>query len=125
MIAEVCTLFGKPRFFHLGMDEEDVAGQRQQDLWWRNFLLMATELEKNGVRPWIWSDYFWHHPEEFLKRMPKTVVQGNWYYGADFKDKKRVPPFRQLADNGYDQIPTGSTWETAGNFPRLVEYCAR
>ena len=125
LIAEVCALFGKPRFFHLGMDEEDIAGQRQQDLWWHNFLLMVAEVEKNGVRPWIWSDYFWDHREEFLKQMPKTVVQGNWYYGSDFKDKKRVPPFRLLAEGGYDQIPTGSNWETAGSFLRLVEYCTK
>jgi hypothetical protein len=125
LIAEACTLFGKPRFFHLGMDEEDVSGQRQQDLWWRGFLMMADVLQQHGVRPWIWSDYLWAYPQDFLKRMPKTVVQSNWYYGTDFKDKKRVPAFKILADNGYDQIPTGSNWEGNGNFPRLVEYCIK
>ncbi len=119
LIAEVCGLFGKPRFFHLGMDEEDVPA------WWREVLELAAEVEKHGGRPWIWSDYFWYHRDDFVKHIPKTMLISNWYYGSDFKDKKRVPPFRTLSEAGYDQVPTGSNWDRAGNFPLLVEYCAK
>jgi hypothetical protein len=136
LIAEVCELFDKPRLFHLGMDEETAGMQddyqyivvRKRDLWWHDFLLLVAEVEKHGVRPWIWSDVVWGHRDEFLKRMPKTVVQSVWYYGLDFSDKNTtVQPYRLLAANGYDQIPTGSTWYVAyaENFPHLVEYCAR
>jgi hypothetical protein len=136
LIAEVCALFDKPRFFHLGMDEEFAGIQddyqyvvvRKRDLWWHDFLLLVAEVEKHGVRPWIWSDVFADHRDEFLKRMPKTVVQSNWYYGLDFSDKNAsVQLYRLLAAGGYDQIPTGSNWNAplSENFPRLVEYCAK
>ena len=95
LIAEVIGLFDIPRFFHLGMDEEDTKNQRdyqymvvrQHDLWWHDFLFLCGEVEKKGVRPWIWSDYFWHFPDLFLERMPKSVLQSNWYYGTAFGDE--------------------------------------
>jgi hypothetical protein len=56
LIAEVIDLFDKPRFFHLGMDEEDAEHQkfyqyivvRQNDLWWNDFYYLKGEVEKNG-----------------------------------------------------------------------------
>jgi len=123
LIAEATYLFNKPRFFHLGMDEETAAHQqrsdyvvvRQNDLWWGDFYFLIGEVEKAGARPWVWSDYVWHHPEMFYKKMPKSVVQSNWYYGEAFNPKlldeftqKRVNTYIDLAARGYDQIPTGS-----------------
>lgn len=131
LIAEVTALFDKPRFFHLGMDEETAGHQvnyeyvviRQHDLWWRDFLFLVEQVEKAGPRPWIWSDYIWNHKDVFLKRMPKSVLQSNWYYGLDFgPDKTYVEAYHWLADAGYDQIPTGSNWATPENFERTVEY---
>ena len=29
--------------------------------------LFVNEVEKQVVRPWIWSDYVWNHPEAFFK----------------------------------------------------------
>ncbi len=141
LIEEVASLFGKPRFFHLGMDEETAEHQRnyeyvvirQHDLWWRDFLFLVEQTEKAGCRPWIWSDYILDHRDEFLRRMPKSVVQSNWYYGTDFDPDKSDPKayvvkvteaFQVLADAGYDQIPTGSNWSSPDNFGLLVEYCA-
>ena len=65
LIEEVVDIFEKPRFFHLGYDEETAAHQthykyvvvRQDDLWWKDFYFFVEEVEKNGSRPWIWSDY--------------------------------------------------------------------
>jgi hypothetical protein len=122
LIKEVNDLFGKPRFFHLGYDEETAAHQehfrymvvRQNDCWWKDFLFFADEVLKNGSRPWIWSDYMWHHPDLFFKNMPKSVVQSNWYYGEKFEDattaeeKSYVKSYIDLETHGYDQIPTGS-----------------
>jgi len=134
LIAEVTELFDKPRFFHLGLDEETARHQRhheyvvirQFDLWWRDFCFYVEQVTKNGSRPWIWADYLWHHPEDFFKKMPRSVLQSNWYYGTEFgKDLACVKAYHDLEEHGYDQVPTGSNWSSPENFGLTVEYCAR
>ena len=136
VIDEVCQVF-QPKFLHLGMDEETFEHQknflhatvRQHELWWKDFYYLVDCVEKNGVRPWIWSDYMWNHPLEFLKKMPKSVVQSNWYYSGAFENLNErqaiyVKSFDILAENGYDQIPTGSVWADFSNFEKLTKYSA-
>lgn len=132
LIGEVMELFDKPRFFHLGMDEEDLANQRlfkyvvirQYDLWWHDFALLAREVEKHGGRPWVWSDYCWHHLDDFLQHMPRSVVQSNWYYHEDFGDTVRaVQAYLDLDAQGYSQIPGASNWACDVSFPSTVEFC--
>lgn len=135
MIREVCAIFDKPRFFHLGYDEETAGHQtkysyavvRQGDLWWHDFLFFVKEVEALGVRPWIWSDYVWNHPAEFLNRMPKSVLQSNWYYGASFDAAKQkyVQAYIDLDKAGFDQVPTGSNWSSDVNFKGTVEFCKK
>ena len=138
VIRDVCEIFDRPALFHLGYDEETTGHQsqfeylvvRQGDLWWRDFMFFVKTVEKLGMRPWIWSDYYWHHPEAFLKRMPKSVLQSNWYYGAKFEDaeggaKTRVQAFIDLDKAGFDQIPCGSNWSCEENFPKLVAFCKK
>lgn len=135
MIREVCAIFDKPRFFHLGYDEETAAHQtkysyavvRQGELWWHDFLFFVKEVESQGVRPWIWSDYYWNHPEEFLARMPKSVLQSNWYYGAPFEPEKQkaVKTYLDLDKAGFDQVPTGSNWSCDTNFKGTVDFCEK
>ena len=135
LITEVIQIFDKPRFFHLGMDEETHPHQRmysisivrQFDLWWHDLYLLFDAVGEGGSRPWIWSDYYWHHPEVFLKKMPKTVLQSNWYYGTKFDQeakasKIRVDTYRTFDKQGYDQIPTGSNHSFAENFGLTAEY---
>ena len=78
LIAEVCEMFEHPRFFHLGMDEEDypdhhtgITSIRSVDLWWHDLYFFFNEVEKHGARPWIWSDFYWKHQEGWEKKMPK------------------------------------------------------
>ncbi|HLU88786.1 MAG TPA: hypothetical protein VKZ51_03065 [Cyclobacteriaceae bacterium] len=152
LIHEVCSLFDRPRFFHLGMDEEtaqhqrrlDYAVMRQNDLWWHDFYFLVDEVEKNNVRPWVWSDYAWNHAEMFFKKMPRSVLQSNWYYGSNFEvgadadqlkgkdlfslsgDERRqiyVNLYNQLEAHGYDQIPTGSNHGNDENMALTAEYC--
>lgn len=134
LIAEVTALFDQPRFFHLGMDEEDLRTQRhygyvvirQHELWWHDLYYLVEQVERHNVRAWVWSDYVWTHPEEFYRKMPTTVLQSNWYYGMRFsRAMKYVKPYLELDAHGYDQIPTGSNWDDARNFPRTVRYCTR
>ena len=135
MIREVCEIFDKPRLFHLGYDEESAEYKlryhyvviRQGELWWHDFLLLAKEVEKQGVRPWIWADYYWNHPAEFLNRMPKTVLQSNWYYEAKFDPEKNkcVKAYLDLDKAGFDQVPTGSNWSSDVNFKGTVAFCRK
>jgi hypothetical protein len=139
LIAEVCELFDKPRFFHLGMDEETADHQRyqkhvvvrQHEGWWNDFLFLVSEVEKQGSRAWIWPDYMlWNHPGQFFERMPKSVVQGNWYYGEDFSRIREdgeanayVKAYLALNAHGYDQIPTGSYHaENEGSIGNTVRF---
>jgi hypothetical protein len=131
LIHEVIGIFDRPRFFHLGMDEETAGHQRhydyvvirQHDLWWRDFYFLAEQVDRHRVRPWIWSDYIWNHPDVFLKKMPKSVLQSNWYYGATFRKKDTyVKAYLDLESHKYDQVPTGSNWSVPENFPRTVTY---
>jgi len=132
LIDEVCYIFEKPRFFHLGMDEETANHQRfslyavmrQHNLWWHDLYFFINEVEKHNVKAWVWSDYLWHHPDIFFKKMPKTVVQSNWYYGKVFnKNIGYVKAYLELQEHGYQQIPTGSNWSVKENFIKTVSYC--
>lgn len=136
LIKEVCEVFDYPRFFHLGCDEEGVELQknyemivvRNADLWWHDFHFLCNECEKHGARPWIWSDYLWKNEELFVKNMPKSVLQSNWFY-HQFKDYNDVPSRKRMIDCyelldklGYDQVPTGSTWACTQNLHQTVAH---
>lgn len=143
LIAEVIKLFDKPRFFHLGMDEEEAIHQpqfeyavmRQHGLWWRDIKFLFKQCEDKGVRPWIWGDYVWNHKEVFYKEMPKNIVQSNWYrdpvrgpaksvYGGKFDlDVECVRTFVEVDEAGYDQLPTVSNWETPENIYGTIRFC--
>ena len=128
VIREVCEVFGNPRFIHLGLDEEragitdfrEALHVRGTELWWHDAYLLFAEAEKNGARPWVWSDYFWNHPDIFAERMPKSVLQSNWCYSLmKFKHSEgsRRPTmfatYEKLNELGYDQVPCGSLCEGA------------
>ncbi len=140
LIHDVCSIF-KPRLFHLGMDEETAAHQRnfeyavirQGNLWWKDLYYLIDCVEKEGARPWIWSDYIWSKPELFLEKMPKEVLQSNWYYSTrldvnspDIRPESipYIKAFELLDQHGYDQIPTGSAFGSRPNFRELTEFCA-
>ena len=140
VIRDVCEIFDKPRLLHLGYDEENFGNQRkyayavvrQGELWWHDFLFFVKTVEKLGMRPWIWSDYIWRHKDEFLSRMPKSVMQSNWYYRQWF-DFESIPKERRvhlesfltLEKAGFDQIPCGSNWACDENIAGLVRFCRK
>ena len=138
VIRDVCEIFDGPRLFHLGYDEETARQQaqdsmavvRQGELWWHDLLWFVRQVENEGVRPWIWSDRMWHD-ETFLKRMPKSVMQSNWYYSKEFKLGTKPPKdcvrayldsYIDLDKAGFDQIPCGSNWACEENFGGLVAF---
>ena len=134
VVDEACELFGRPALFHIGMDEETYGHQkdyscavvRGEDLWWHDFYYLVDLVEKNGARAWAWSDYLWDHPDTFLRKMPRGVLQSNWYYGRFTPSELEGPEiksYRILEDNGYDQVPAGSNWSCSENFGRTVGHC--
>lgn len=131
VIRDTAEIFGTPRFFHLGWDEERSNyaygkghfSMRSGELWWKDFLFTVNCVEKCGSRAWVWSDYGWDHPE-YYKRCPKSVVQSNWYYDEELgkysldpkinKHAHRLVQFHDLDKHGFDQIPCGTNWANAG-----------
>ena len=130
LIADVAEIFGRPRFMHIGFDEETAHHQdndgrtlmvtvRKGEFWWHDFLHIVKTVERNGMRPWAWSDFGWNNPD-YYTRCPKSVVQSNWYYdecygGFDLatnktSDHKRLKAFWDLEKAGFDQIPCGTNW---------------
>ena len=127
VIADVCAVF-KSEYFHIGYDEEDEAHQfgyvhqvvRDEETWWHDLLFTVREVEKHGVRAWMWADKIWHNREMFVKRCPKSVLQSNWYYLGDFNPKNDYDPkhkasiypmvhaYEWLDEAGFEQVPTTS-----------------
>ncbi|MBR4767683.1 MAG: hypothetical protein IK088_01775 [Lachnospiraceae bacterium] len=135
-IREVSELFGKPRFFHLGLDEESpvqkhkaIAVYRHPVEFWRFANEMFRTVEECGSRPWVFSDYYWHHPDVFEKNMPRSVVQSNWHYGQmnptprDSSSYTAVITYNKLEELGYDQIPVPSHFCNALNANQVLDYC--
>jgi hypothetical protein len=136
LIAEVIDLFDTPRFFHLGLDEENEANQRdfemiiirQNELYWGDLYFLIGEVFKGGSRPWVWQDYIRYYPEKFARMMPKSVLQSNWYNRSDF-DKpmtnRSVKAYLDLETLGYDQVPGGSNYYegTERCFFNNVKFC--
>ena len=136
VINEVCDVF-KPKYFHIGMDEENAELQRnfyftavrQGELWWHDLYYLVDCVEKNNVRAWIWADRIWSHPDEFVNKMPKSVLCSCWYYNGEFQnpqgeDAMRLKGYENLDKHGFDQVPTGSNWGAKDNFVKLTKYCA-
>ena len=123
VIRDTCEIFGNPRLFHIGFDEENEDMQRNyemiiirnSELWWHDLFFMAAECEKYGARPWVWSDYYWDYPEVFKKNMPKSILQSNWYYyplkdhPVDSRHYHRIKTYEYLDELGYEQVPTSSS----------------
>ena len=145
LIRDVCEIFGCPRLFHIGMDEERMSAQkkdrlvvsRQGELWWHDFLFYVKEVERNGSKAWCWSDINWVHHKEFLEHMPKRVMQSNWHYffmqnmvrNEDEIQKRDWPEswagplgFLELDEAGYDDILCASNYRQPKNLEVLVRF---
>lgn len=136
LIDEACELFDA-RLFHLGFDEETYEHQREYDyvtvrngdLWWHDLKFMVDCVEKNGARALVWSDYARTKADEFVEKLPKSVIPVNWYYFTEFGENLtefaeiRVKPFHIFEEHGYDQIPGGSVEYHKDNIEKLAEYC--
>lgn len=116
LIAVAIDIFDTPWFIHFGMNEENYDLQRVLILtiWLLGRIIFGggyfyiAEAFKRNVRPWIWSDKVWVDLDQFFKKMPKTVLQSNWFYGRLDSTNNRVKAYVDLGAKGYDQIPIAS-----------------
>ena len=136
LIMETAELFDA-RLFHIGFDEETYDHQkdytyvtvRNGDLWWHDLKFMADCVEECGARALVWSDYARNKPDEFVSKLPKSVIPVNWYYFTEFGEdmseqmRIRVAPFDILEKHGFDQIPGGSVEYHKENMELLAKYC--
>lgn len=143
LIEEVADVFDKPRFFHIGMDEEtyehqellDLVVIRQGELWWHDLELIADKVRATGARPWMWADAAWRKGAEYLDRMSHDVVQSNWYYNNVFTGDETGRPkvldhaentaymsYLDLDERGFEQIPTASTFFASENLIETVRF---
>jgi hypothetical protein len=132
LLDDVSEIFGRPRYIHIGCDEEDTTWHlmhsntrlyvlaRRGEMWKYDFMHLVNKIESLGSRAWAWSDYGWDHAD-FIEWCPKSVLLSNWYYdeghgGFDVEknpvaeDKKRLAQYAQLEKAGYDQVPCGTNW---------------
>ncbi len=95
LIEEVYELFDKPRYIHLGMDEEDAKHQanyeycvyRQGDLYFHDLKYLIDCVKATGAMPWIWACPLFDFTEDFKKYIdPKEVIISPWYYNAFRKE---------------------------------------
>jgi len=127
IIRDAAEMFDHPRFLHIGYDEERFDSQRgfrcirTDEVWWHDFLFFVKTVEDAGMRPWMWSDYGWHH-DDFVLKCPKSVLHSNWYYddemeGFDLaamkpgaKSRPWLELYLKLDKAGFDQVPCSSNW---------------
>ncbi len=145
LINEVSELFDCPRFFHLGMNEEHLLDPARKRLWWQNSYtregMMPRDpedwwgdlsyyiscVEANGIRPWIYGDYYYDHPEGWAEKLPKScVISHCWFERILLREDGTYPPrrtyeaCRDTFEMGYDQIPVGSDWTAQQNISQFV-----
>ena len=127
IIRDAAEMFGHPRFLHIGYDEERASHQkgvqcvRTDEVWWHDFLFFVKTVEDAGMRPWMWSDYGWHHGD-FVEKCLKSVLQSNWYYDEkmegfdlaamkpDAESRPYLELYAKLDRAGFDQVPCASNW---------------
>ncbi len=140
LINEVCEIFEKPQYFHIGMDEEndfcqswfDFACIRRGELLWHDLNFFIEKVKRNGSIPWMWADLYWSYGEEFVKRVPKDVVLSPWFYLSfyaplpdykmheDWHDSPKS--FKKISDSGFGEIPAGSNFNCSSNMKELVRF---
>ena len=150
VIRDVAEIFGRPRLFHIGMDEESDMGiqgrydyivKRQGDLFWRDVRFFEAEAARYGARTWMFGDEAWFNRESFYANCPKSILLSNWYYGRSFSQAEakwhppRIKSYAEFDAAGFDQVPCATNWypdflyKAKGirandvNFPLTVAHC--
>ncbi len=109
IITETIELFDKPKYFHLGLQDENAGNQEYFPVTIvRNAPTMIADANilfktclDNGVRPWMWLDTTvtecFGGVESFFANVPKEVLISNLYGGNLSLDYPSVPNKDQQA----------------------------
>ncbi len=133
VIGEICEVFGRPRLFHLGMDEETVESQRlyntvvirQGEQWWYDLNFLARTAMRCGARPWIWADGVRRREAELVRRTPRDILLSyRWQTGGEAEEALNCRALAALADAGFEQIPAAGAAESYGALDALCGYAA-
>jgi len=130
LISELYDLFDKPRFIHVGMDEEgdaqffknmDLVAYRQGELLWHDLQFLLDCVRDTGAMPWIWADIAFIEPEEFNKRIkPGSVMLSPWNYRG-LKEEHYTP----IAGSIYEEYYKGTGYKYVEEDPLCVRYMER
>lgn len=141
IINELIDLFDFPKYFHLGLEEETAEAQMDQTVslmrstykWAQDANDLFDTCRARGVRPWIWTSgedvAGVGGDEAFREYVGKDVLLSNWYYGIIRygKNTRGENVFAdyscRFAEWGYEQVPTGSTWEWHLNNKDIMRFC--
>lgn len=141
IVEELIEMFDTPEFVHLGLEEEDAVNQTNQPV-----AIIRSPFKKmadanalfdvcraHGVRPWIWTDLRsiegFGGEEAFKAGVGKDVLLSGWYYGMlrERPDAREIYPiadlYCKLGEWGYEQVPTGSTWDWHLNNKDTMRFC--
>lgn len=127
LINEVYNLFDKPRFIHIGMDEEgdprffaqmDLVSYRQGELLWHDLQFLLDCVRDTGAMPWMWADIAFLEPEKFKERIkPGSVILSPWNYRG-LKPEHYFP----IAGSIYEDYYKGTGYTYIEEDPLCVRY---
>lgn len=127
LIHEVCELFDYPEYCHLAMDEEedpqffkymDLVSYRRGELLWHDLQFLCDCVRDKGVKPWIWADIAFLHPEEFKSRIkPGSIMLSPWNYRG-LKPEHYTP----IAGSIYEETYKGTGYTYVEEDPLCVRY---
>ena len=140
IVKEVIEIFDKPEFFHFGFNDENSAYQKYYPVkivrTWGERVEDATRMFQicleQGVRPWMWADVDtvngFGGKERFCNYIPKEVLLSNLTKKLVIRmegspDAPQTRQYIDLADWGYQQVPTCYRWQWMLNEKETMRYC--
>lgn len=136
LIDEVCELFESPKYFHIGMDEENAQSQetynfatvRNEVAFCRDVNFFCERIRKNGARPWMFSDSAARFTKGFTESIGKDVIMSNQQICfmaklEEITDKLILPTeLETLAKEGYDIVMMTSSYRRASVPQEAIDY---
>lgn len=129
LIREVCELFDTPKYFHLGMAEEepewqvllDFATVRNQVVFCRELKFFCDTVRSLGVRPWVYCDAYNRFGDAFVEAVGADALLSDYHtaYSIYIRATKTKPEFRSpcppnelvaLSEKGFTVVPMMSAY---------------
>ena len=141
LIEEVCDIFDSPKYFHIGMEEEDAASQKNKpviivrapEIMMRDINYLADICKGKGARPCIWLNAeminSFGGEENFKNNVSKDIVMTPYYYRwvRPYYTEEQIPEtvklMKKLGEWGYDMIACSSTWNWHLAMYDIMYYC--